>query len=164
MYIGIAPFSKCCNIKSTGRCNVEINVSRESKTLCVWSLGISRGWAPQILYSHRVTMSNVHLTLLSDVTSDYANNEANHFKVKLNPSLKLPESGWKVAIAYAVLPKMAVFKHLQSQSVNLIELWYEAEIPGQSDVWKKDYLSPAELRQWEKAGACHDGVDFFNSL
>ena len=50
------------------------------------------------------------------------------------------------------------------QSVNLIELWYEAEKSGQSDGWKKDYLSPADLRQWEKAGACHDGVDCFNSL
>ena len=59
---------------------------------------------------------------------------------------------------------MALLKDLQSQSVNLIELWYEAEKPGQSEVWKKDYLSPAELRQWEKAGACHDAVDFFNSL
>ena len=29
---------------------------------------------------------------------------------------------------------------------------------------KKDYLSPADLRQWEKAGACHGGVDCFNSL
>ena len=26
-----------------------------------------------------LTMSDVHLTLLSDVTSDYANKEANHF-------------------------------------------------------------------------------------
>ena len=50
------------------------------------------------------------------------------------------------------------------ESVNLIELWYDAETSGQSDVWKKDYLSPADLRQWEKAGACHDGVDCFNSL
>ena len=33
------------------------------------------------------------------------------------------------------------------QSVNLIELWYEAERSGQSDVWKKNYLSPADLRQ-----------------
>ena len=63
--------------------------------MCVWSLGINRGWAPQILHSHRVTMSNVYLTLLSDVTSDYANNEANHFKVKLNPSLNYQDQDGK---------------------------------------------------------------------
>ena len=50
------------------------------------------------------------------------------------------------------------------QRLILIELWYEAEKSGQSDGWKKDYLSPADLRQWEKGGACHDGVDCFNSL
>ena len=43
------------------------------------------------------------------------------------------------------------------QRLILIELWYEAEKSGQSDGWKKDYLSPADLRQGEKAGACHDG-------
>ena len=92
-----------------------------------------------------------------------ANNERNQFKVKLNPSLMLPGTGWKVSIAYAVLRKMS-FKDLQSESVNLIELWYEAEKSGQSDVWKKGYFSAADLRRWEKAGACHEGVDFFNNL
>ena len=109
-------------------------------------------------------MSVVFLTLLSDVTSDYANNEGNQFKVKLNPSLMLPGTRWKVSIAYAVLPKMSLFRHLQNESVNLIELWYEAEKSGQSDVWEKGYFSAADLRRWEKAGACHEGVDFFNNL
>ena len=107
-------------------------------------------------------MSDVSLTLLRDVTSDYANNKANQFKVKLSPSLFLPGSGWEVSIA--IVPKMSLFKDLQSQRVNLIELWYKAEESGESDGWKKDYLSPADLRRWEKAGACHDGVDCFNSL
>ena len=40
-------------------------------------------------------------------------------------------------IASALLPKMALFKDLESANVNLIELWYEAEKAGQSDVWKK---------------------------
>ena len=66
-------------------------------------------------------MSDVFLTLLSDVTSDYTNNEGNQFKVKLNPSLMLPGTRWKVSIAYAVLPKMSLFRQLQSESVNLIE-------------------------------------------
>ena len=55
-------------------------------------------------------MTDVSLTLLSNVTSDYANNKANQFKVKLSPSLFLPESGWKVSIA--ILPKMSLFKDL----------------------------------------------------
>lgn len=32
-------------------------------------------------------MADVYLTVVSDVTSTYANNEANHFKVKLSQSL-----------------------------------------------------------------------------
>lgn len=51
-----------------------------------------------------LTMSDVYLTLLSDVSSDYANIEASHFKVKLAPSLYLQGTGWKVSIAYAMLP------------------------------------------------------------
>lgn len=109
-------------------------------------------------------MSDVSLTLLIDVTSDYANNEANQFKVKLKPRLMLPGTGLKVSIAYAVLPKMSLFKELQSESVNLIQVWYEAEKSGQSDVWKKGYFSAADLRRWEKAGACEEEVDFFNNF
>ena len=63
-------------------------------------------------------------------------------------------------IASALLPKMALFKDLQSANVNLIELWYEAEKAGQSDVWKKGHIHATDLREWEKAGACHEGVDF----
>ena len=46
-------------------------------------------------------------------------------------------------------------------SVNLIELWYEAEKSGQPDGWKKGYFRAADLRRWEKAGTCRDGVVFF---
>lgn len=63
-------------------------------------------------------------------------------------------------IALALLPKMALFKDLQSANVNLIELWYEAEKAGQSNVWKKSHIHATDLREWEKAGACHEGVDF----
>lgn len=55
-------------------------------------------------------MTDLFLTLLCDVTSDYVNNEANQFKVKISPSLYLPGSGWKVSIAYAMLPKISLFK------------------------------------------------------
>ena len=59
-------------------------------------------------------MTDRFLTLLSDVTSDYANNQ---FKVKLSLSLYLPGSGWKVSIAYAILPKMSLFKDLFKVSI-----------------------------------------------
>lgn len=48
--------------------------------------------------------------------------------------------------------------------MNLIELWYEAEKSGQSDVWKKGNVSAADLHEWEKAGACHEGVNFFTNV
>ena len=62
-------------------------------------------------------MTDLFLTLLSDVTCDYADNEANQFKVKLSLSLYLPGSGWKVSIAYAILPKMSLFKDLFKVSI-----------------------------------------------
>lgn len=63
-------------------------------------------------------------------------------------------------IALALLPKMALFKDLQSDNVNLIELWHEAEKAGQSDVWKKGHIHATNLREREKAGACHEEVYF----
>ena len=96
------------------------------------------------------------------MTKSYAGNVANHFKVK--PQLMLPRQGWKVSIASAILPKMALFKDLQSADVNLMELWAETEKAGQSDVSQKGYISASDLREWEKAGACHEGVDFFNTV
>ena len=73
-------------------------------------------------------MSNIYLTLVSDVTKKYTSNVANQFKVK--PQLRLPGEGWKVAVAGAILPKMPLFKELQSANVNLIELWGETEKAG----------------------------------
>ena len=107
-------------------------------------------------------MSNIYLTLISDVTQNYASNVPNQFKVK--PGLRLHGEGWKVSIASAILPKMSLFKDLQSADVNLMELWAETEKANQSGVSQKGYISASDLREWEKAGACHEGVDFFNTV
>ena len=109
-----------------------------------------------------VNMSNIYLTLVSDVTQTYVSNVANQFKVK--PGLRLHGEGWKVSIALAILPKMSLFKDLQSADVNLMELWAETEKANQSGVSQKGYISASDLREWEKAGACHEGVDFFNTV
>ena len=45
-----------------------------------------------------------------------------------------------------------------------MEIWCETEKVGQSDVWQKGYVNAGDLREWEKAGACHEGVDFFNTV
>ena len=45
-------------------------------------------------------MSNIYLTLVSDVTKKYTSNVANQFKVK--PQLRLPREGWKVSVAGAI--------------------------------------------------------------
>ena len=107
-------------------------------------------------------MSNIYLTLVSDVTQNYASNVANQFKVK--PGLRLHGEGWKVSIASAILPKMSLFKDLQSADVNLMELWAETEKANQAGVSQKGYISASDLHEWEKAGACHEGVDFFNTV
>ena len=73
-------------------------------------------------------MSKIYLTLVSDVTKKYTSNVANQFKVK--PQLRLPGERWKVSVAGAILPKMPLFKELQSANVNLIELWGETEKAG----------------------------------
>ena len=107
-------------------------------------------------------MSNIYLTLVSDVTQNYASNVANQFKVK--PGLRLHGEGWKVSIASAILHKMSIFKDLQSADVNLIELWAETEKANKAGVSQKGYISASDLHEWEKAGACHEGVDFFNTV
>ena len=107
-------------------------------------------------------MSNIYLTLVSDVTKKYTSNVANQFKVK--PQLRLPGKGWKVSVAGAILPKMPLFKELQSANVNLIELWGETEKAGQSDAWQKGYVKATDLREWEKAETCHTGEEFFNTV
>ena len=83
-------------------------------------------------------MSNIYLPLVSDVTQNYASNVANQFKVK--PGLRLHGEGWKVSIASAILPKMSLFKDLQSADVNLMELWAETEKANQSGVSQKGYI------------------------
>ena len=107
-------------------------------------------------------MSNVYLTLVSDVSADYAGNVANKFKVK--PQLRLHGEGWKVSIGSAILPKMALLKNLQSAGVNVMELWGETEKQGQSDIWQNGYVKASDLREWEKAGTCSTAEEFFNSV
>ena len=107
-------------------------------------------------------MCHVYQTVASDVTNDYSGNVANKFKVKLG--LKLPGEGWKVSIVSAILPKMALFKDLQSSGVNLMELWAKTEKRGQSDVWQNGYFKSTDLREWEKADTCSTAEEFFNAV
>ena len=107
-------------------------------------------------------MSNVYLTLVSDVTSDYGSNVANKFKVK--PQLTLPGEGWKVSIVSAILPRMALFKDLQSETKNLIEMWYTVQ--GVADIYSRKYgwVSGADLKYLEQQFKCRTGVDFMNEV
>ena len=70
-------------------------------------------------------MSNVYLALVSDVTKNYKSNVANQFKVK--PQLRLHGEGWKVSVAGAILPPMSLFKDLQSETDNLIQIWFDVD-------------------------------------
>lgn len=107
-------------------------------------------------------MSNVYLTLVSDVTSDYASNVANKFKVK--SKLRLPGEGWKVSIVSAVLPKMALFKNLQSETKNLMELWHTIDGVNILDSRKKGWFNVTDLKDLEKQHKCRTGVEFMNEL
>ena len=105
-------------------------------------------------------MSNVYVTLVSDVTSDYGSNVANKFKVK--PQLRLPGEGWKVAIQSAILPRMALFKDLKKENrFSMIEIRYKVE--GVTTEQKTN-ISAADLRGLESRFKCRNGVDFMNEV
>jgi len=74
-------------------------------------------------------MSNIYLTFVSDVTKDYASNVANTFKVK--PNLRLQGDGWKVSIAFAMLPTMALFRCLKIMGQDLMGLDVVTERAGE---------------------------------
>ena len=104
-------------------------------------------------------MYHVYETLTSDVTSDFAGNTASKFKVK--PGLRLPGEGWKVSIVSAIIPRMALFKDLQSEKNNLIEMYYEVE--GQSNLGKS-WFNGGDIRFLESLYKCRTGVDFMNEI
>ena len=101
-------------------------------------------------------------TFVSDVTNKYKGNKAWRFTGK--PNLRLPGPGWKVAISYAVLPKMALFPTLQKADVHLFELWSKTKKQGQSDEYQKGFFKSSDLRDWEKQGLGSHGLDFFNNV
>ena len=103
-----------------------------------------------------------YITLRSRFTSKYLSNVPWKFTVK--PSIHLPRKGWKVGIAYAVLPPMALFKSLQTANVNLMEVWSKTKKQGQPDEYQKGFFKSSDLEKWENAGLCFNGVDFFNNV
>ena len=102
-------------------------------------------------------MKNVYLTLVSDVTADYKANVANKFKMK--PELRLPGEGWKVSIVSAILPRMALFKELQSEN-ELIEVWFDVVGINKHRI----NFYGADLKALESLFKCRNGVDFMNEV
>ena len=108
-------------------------------------------------------MWHVYKTAVSDVTSDYAGNTANQFKVKLG--LKLPGKGWTVAVHSAIIPKMALFKDLQSEPHDLMQIWFDIKgTVQQGDRRKKGYVHANDVKALEKEHKCRTGVDFMNEV
>ena len=103
-----------------------------------------------------------YVPVSSKYTSEYIANVPWKFKVKVN--LHLPGQGWKVRIAYAVLPPMSLLKSLQTVSQNLMELHMISKKPGQPDEIQKGVLKGSDLAAWETAGLCENGIDFFNTV
>ena len=108
-------------------------------------------------------MSNVYLTLVSDVTPNYKNNVANQFKV--NPGLRLHGEGWKVSIVSAILPKMSLFKELQSETKDLMQIWFDAPVKYVGDSKrKKGYVHADDLKAMEKENKVRTGIEFMNEI
>ena len=101
-------------------------------------------------------------TFVSDVTTQYKQNKAWKFTVK--PNLRLPGPGWKVSIAYALLPKMALFPSFQKTGVRLIEMYSKTKKQGQPEEYKKGFFKSTDLQDWEKQGLCSHGIEFFNNV
>ena len=107
-------------------------------------------------------MFHVYETLTSDVTSDFAGNVASKFKVK--PGLNLPGLRWKVSIISAMLPKMALFKDLQTSNVNLITFYGKTEKRGATDEWTKAEFNASDVKALEKSPMSVTAQDFFNCI
>ena len=107
-------------------------------------------------------MKNVYVTLVSDVTADYRANVANQFKLK--PNLRLPGEGWKVSIQSAILPKMALFKDLQSSNVSLVTIFGKTEKQGGIDNWTQGWFKTSNLKVWEESHLATTAEDFFNRM
>ena len=107
-------------------------------------------------------MFHVYETLTSDVTSDFAGNVASKFKVK--PGLNLPGLRWKVSIVSAVLPKMALFKDLQSKTDALITIYGKTEKHSAPDEWTKGEFKATDLPAMEKSESTGTGQDFFDNV
>ena len=112
----------------------------------------------QVKVLKSLKMKDIYVTLVSDVTADYSANVANQFKIK--PKLRLPGEGWKVSIQSAILPRMALFKDLQTETWNLIELWYDASDGHR----KKTWLHGLDLKFLENLYKCRTGIDFMNEI
>ena len=107
-------------------------------------------------------MSDVYLTLVSDVTSDYSGNVANKFKVK--PQLRLPGEGWKVSIQSAIVPKMGLFHDLQKTDIKLIALYGKAEKNGSPNKVVEASFKSSELKNWEQLHIATTEENFFNCI
>ena len=107
-------------------------------------------------------MKNVYLTLVSDVTADYSANVANQFKIK--PNLRLPGKGWKVSIQSAILPKMALFKDLQTGNTNLITFYGKTVKNGAPNTLVEASFKSSDLPALEKSQMSATAQDFFNCV
>ena len=107
-------------------------------------------------------MWHLYRTLTSDVTSDYSGNVANTFKVKLG--LRLPGDGWKVSIHSAIVPKMALFKDLQTITEPLMTVSGKSFKNGAPNKWVKGELNGSHIKDWEKTTASSNVYDFFNHV
>ena len=101
-------------------------------------------------------------TFVSDTTKEYSGNKAWSFTSL--PKIRLPGPGWKVAIAHAMLPKMALFPSLQNEDVHLVELWSKTKKPGAVDEYQKGFFKSSDLRDWEKQGLGSNGLDFLENV
>ena len=107
-------------------------------------------------------MFHVYETLTSDVTSDFSGNTASKFKVKTG--MKLPGLNWKVSIVSAVLPKMALFKELQTKTDPLITLYGKSVKHGGPDTWIKGDFKGSDVQALEKSEMSTTAEDFFNCV
>ena len=87
---------------------------------------------------------------------------ANQFKVK--PGLRLHGEGWKVSIVSAILPKMSLFKDLQSETNDLIQIWFDVDGLNSLEKRKKGHVNANDLKAMEKENKCRAGIEFMNEV
>ena len=69
-----------------------------------------------------------------------------------------------MSIVSAMLPKMSLFKDLQSENNHLMEIWYDLDGQQPLNKRKVGFVIAKDLKAMEKENKCRTGIEFMNEV